>query len=89
MPTLLLIGTPLEIALDTAVAVVGLSLIITGIQGWALQPIGWPERLSFIGAGVCFIWPDDTMRGLAVVLAVGLGIIVILRARRHEPNPAG
>ena len=89
MPTLLLIGTPLEIALDTAVAVVGLSLIITGIQGWALQPIGWPERLSFIGAGVCFIWPDDTMRSLAVVLAVGLGIIVILRARRHEPNPAG
>lgn len=84
MPSLLLLGTPYEIALDTVIAVLGLLFIITGSQGWALHRLSWPERLCFIVVGACLVWPDGTIRSVASVLALVLGIFTVMRAKRRD-----
>jgi len=84
MPSLLLLGTPYEIAIDSITALVGLLLIITAIQGWALYLLNWPERLCFFAVGACLVWPDGTIRSVAAVLTLFLGIYTVMRSKRRD-----
>jgi TRAP-type uncharacterized transport system fused permease subunit len=84
MPSLLLLGTPYEIAIDSITALVGLLLIITAIQGWALYLLSWPERLCFFAVGACLVWPDGMIRSVAAVLALVLGIYTVMRSKRRD-----
>jgi TRAP-type uncharacterized transport system fused permease subunit len=62
--------------------------IITAIQGWALYLLSWPERLCFFVVGASLVWPDGTIRIVAAVLALVLGIFTIMRAKRLDTRLA-
>ncbi|MDX1513479.1 MAG: TRAP transporter large permease subunit, partial [Gammaproteobacteria bacterium] len=68
-PSLLLIGTPYTIIFNTVTSVIGFALIISAIQGWALFRLNLLIRLTFLAAGVCFIWPALIVKGVGAVIA--------------------
>jgi TRAP transporter 4TM/12TM fusion protein len=91
-PSLLLIGSPHAIALNTATTAIGFLLMISGIQGWALYRLSWTGRSLFFGSGVCFIWPMLTVKGIGILLALVLLATQLLQRRRETtkvPSRAG
>lgn len=51
-PTLLLIGAPLKIALDTAIALIGVVFVMAGFVGHVFAHLRWLERSLLFLAGV-------------------------------------
>ena len=68
-PSLLLIGTSQEIVVDALFAAIGLLLIISAIQGWALYKLNVPVRLLSLAAGTSLIWPSATVTMVGAALA--------------------
>ena len=68
-PSLLLIGTPQAIALNTVTSAIGFAFVISAIQGWALYKLHWVLRLLFLITGACFIWPILAVKSAGAVLA--------------------
>lgn len=64
-PTLLLIGTPGQIATDTITALIGVYFVTIGIVGFFQERIGWPYRLLMLLLG-----------GLAVVPSASVGVTI-------------
>ncbi|MGI9302591.1 MAG: TRAP transporter permease, partial [Gammaproteobacteria bacterium] len=79
-PSLLLIGTPDMIALDTIATAVGFVFVISAIQGWGLFKLSLPLRLLCFVTGACFIWPALAAKSAGLALAaLMLGHQVIQR----------
>ena len=72
VPSVLLIGTPQAILLDSLAATLGFMLLISSIQGWALQSLFWPGRILFCVAGACLLWPALAVKGAGLVLGAVL-----------------
>lgn len=75
---LLLIGTPGEIALATVSAIIGVSSLAVGLEGYLLSRLNWLQRLLFIGGGTLLLAPGMVTDLCGVVLLV----LVILRQWR-------
>ncbi|WP_445678749.1 TRAP transporter permease [Radicibacter daui] len=94
MPGLLMIGTPLQIALAIILATVAVSGLSIGFAGWFARPLMVVERVVFC-AGACLVaWPAPVDDGSALTLiarAAGLAILVLgllrfLRPASHAPR---
>lgn len=90
VPPLLLIGTPMEITIETASATIGFLMIISLIQGWALRAMSWPERLLVGAAGACLLWPDLLVKALGLILGVGMLTVQFMGRERAavETSPS-
>ena len=91
-PTLLLIGTPGQIAVDTITALIGVYFVTIGIVGFFRAPIGWPFRLVMLVLGGLGLAPSASVGivipGFVSIVAVVVGAILlgIDKWRRH-PQP--
>lgn len=65
-PSLLLIGSPLEILTHIGTAVIGIAYWSWGLEGHFTQQLSWPLRLVLIVSGVLLMWP------IAYISAIGL-----------------
>ncbi|HUF21082.1 MAG TPA: TRAP transporter permease [Burkholderiales bacterium] len=71
-PSLLMFGTPLQISLTAATAIVGVVCLAAGLSGFLLTVATWWQRALLIGAALVLIRPG------AVTDAVGGGLIAIV-----------
>ena len=81
-PSLLLIGDPATIALNTVAITVGFIFIISAIQGWAFMPLNLVTRLLYAAISVCLIWPSFTTKGVGVALAAIVVTFELVKSRR-------
>src|SRR3990167_30738 len=83
-PTLILIGTPLQIVHDVATACFAVWLLAAGLEGWlyGIGAIGWTSRLLLIAGALGLLVPGITtdLIGLGLLAVVYLGNL--LRRRR-------
>ncbi len=92
-PTLLLIGTPLDIAIGVASATVGVWLGSAAIGGYLFRELGAPQRCLFAAAAIMLILPGGGFPGAGWVDLAGAVLAATLiaiewRARRARPLPA-
>lgn len=73
-PTLILIGTPLQIVHDVATACFAVWLLAAGLEGWlyGIGAIGWTSRLLLIAGALGLLVP-----GIATDL-IGLGLLAVV-----------
>lgn len=73
-PSILLIGTPLEIILTLITAIIGIYGIAAGAEGWLKRNMKWWERLIIIGSSLILIKPGivTDMIGLAGIIFIYL-----------------
>ncbi|MDP2377262.1 TRAP transporter fused permease subunit [Reyranella sp.] len=73
-PTLILIGTPLQIVHDVATACFAVWLLAAGLEGWlyGIGAIGWASRLLLIAGALGLLVP-----GIATDL-IGLGLLAVV-----------
>jgi TRAP transporter 4TM/12TM fusion protein len=85
-PELLLIGTPVGIALAAVTAIVGVISLASGIEGWLLGRLNWLQRLMFFGAGLAMLVPEWTtdIIGIGIIAGAVLWHWVSLRGVRGE-----
>jgi TRAP transporter 4TM/12TM fusion protein len=88
-PPLIMLGTPLEILLATATAVVGVLLFAAGIQGYGLMPMAGLERWTTVGAALLLIKPGWKTDLIGLVVALGIGMIQVSRRRRQLGETQG
>jgi TRAP transporter 4TM/12TM fusion protein len=81
-PTLLLIGDPGRIIVDTVAISVGFLFLISAIQGWAMAPLSLISRLVYAIISVCLIWPSLTVKGVGIALAAVVVVMEIFKSRR-------
>ena len=81
-PSLLLIGNPGVIAIDTTTITVGFLFLISAIQGWAFMPLNLVTRLLYAAISVCLIWPSFTTKGVGVALAAIVVAFELVKSRR-------
>ena len=87
VPPLLLIGSPQEIAVETATALFGFLMLITAVQGWGFHAMGWPGRALACVAGICLLWPDMLVKGAGLILGIAV-IAVHVMHRGHRATGA-
>jgi TRAP-type uncharacterized transport system fused permease subunit len=103
-PALILIGTPLNIAISTALAVFGIFIFAGALQGYVSfigsvpgGPAGSLVLRIILGSGAILIaLPAEAIEGLSELDLLGLGLVLILpvigltalRARREIPQSA-
>jgi TRAP transporter 4TM/12TM fusion protein len=82
MPGLLLIGTPLEIALSAVLALIGTVALSMAFSGWLARPLRLGERLLMAVASLLVLWPTDVtatdVATLAARLAGMAGLVVLI-----------
>ncbi len=86
-PSLLLIGDPVTIAINTAATTVGFLFVISAIQGWALTPLNLLQRLLYAVTGACLIWPALPVKGIGIALAAVVIVFTLYEARRKTSTP--
>ena len=88
-PSLLLIGSPLQVFLAATTALAGVWLVSAGSIGYFAGPLPAIVRLAFAVAGVCLLIPGGAFEGavLVDVLGASLGAALVgwrhVRARTH------
>jgi TRAP transporter 4TM/12TM fusion protein len=86
-PSLLLVGTPLEVGLAVASATVGVWLGSAAVAGHLLQPLAVGKRLAFAAAAAMLIVPGRSFPGAGWADLAGIALAAALvwnefRARR-------
>ncbi|SDY57694.1 TRAP transporter permease [Citreimonas salinaria] len=84
MPALLMVGTPVEIALATALAVIGTVGLTVAFAGWCGRPTTWPERLVLAAASLLVVWPTPVASTDVITLSArcaGLVLFVMVGLR--------
>jgi TRAP-type uncharacterized transport system fused permease subunit len=92
-PALLLIGTPLEIAIGVASATVGVWLGSAAISGYLFRELGMLQRCLFAAAAVMLLLPGRGFPGAGWIDLAGAAlaaalIVIEWRARHARPLPA-
>ncbi len=83
----LLLHAPWEVVGKTSLtAMVGLTSLAAGINGWLLRKATWPERAVLVAAGLLLIYPSVALDLLAAV-AVG-AVFLVHWLTRPQPAPA-
>jgi len=65
---LLLMGSPIEIALSIIVGLVGITAVAAGFQGYFLNSTSWWQRILFLVGGILIFYPDWWIRLLAFIV---------------------
>lgn len=73
-PALLMMGTPLEIALAIVFALIGMFCVASGFSGYLVKPANWIQRGMLLGAAVALF----VQSFLAIVVGLALVVIVLL-----------
>lgn len=78
-PTLILIGSPAEIAQAIVTAFIGVWLVSIGVVGYFMRPLGWPARVLFMVSGILALIPAGALPagGYNDIAGVGLGVVLI------------
>ncbi len=84
-PALLGVGAePAIVVMAALTSVVGALALAAAVQGWALRPLHWLERLGFLAVAGLMIsanWQTD-LAGLAL-----LALLLLLQRRRRDTQP--
>jgi len=72
--SLLLIGNPLQIGMETVIAIIGLSAIAIAMTGYAIGPVNWVMRCLLAIGALLFMLPSTT----TTMIGIGLIAIVVL-----------
>jgi TRAP transporter 4TM/12TM fusion protein len=88
-PSLLMFGTPLQISLTAATAIVGVVCLAAGLSGFLLTVATWWQRALLIGAALVLIRPGVATDAIgasliAVVVVTQLLTARLLRERQPE-----
>ncbi|MFC2008310.1 TRAP transporter permease [Chloroflexota bacterium] len=86
-PALLMMSGPVEIALAIVTAVIGVTLLAAGMQGWFLHKMNLLIRAILLAAGFMFIWPGLMTDGIGLVIAVPAVAYQLLQIRRQRQIP--
>jgi TRAP-type uncharacterized transport system fused permease subunit len=78
-PTLILIGSPAEIAQAIVTAFIGVWLVSIGVVGYFMRPLGWPARVLFMVSGILALIPAGALHagGYNDIAGVGIGVVLI------------
>jgi TRAP transporter 4TM/12TM fusion protein len=95
-PSLILIGSPADVAQAVTTAFIGVWQVSIGIAGYFVRPLGWPSRVLFGVGGIMALIPAGAFSGGAWTDIVGVAIGIVLigyeivrRRMRASPRPAG
>ena len=72
--SLLLIGNPLQIGMETVIAIIGLSAIAIAMTGYAIGPVNWVMRCLLAIGALLFMLPITT----TTITGIGLIAVVVL-----------
>lgn len=80
-PTLLLIGSPGDVALAAFGAALGVWLVCIALAGYFMRPLGWTARLLFAVCGIASMIPPNAFPGgiWTDVFGFGLGAVLLSR----------
>jgi TRAP-type uncharacterized transport system fused permease subunit len=82
-PSLLLIGTPAEIAASAVTAVIGVILIAAGLEGFLVGAMDWFQRIAATGAGLLLFIPG----GRSDLAGILIGLVpIVLQVRVYLKN---
>jgi len=70
-PALLMQGSPLQISLASLTAFLGALSVGIGVVGWFLRKTSFFERILFLAAGICLLWPG-WLNDIAGILIFGI-----------------
>lgn len=90
-PALLFVGPVWLTVLSTILAVIGLWVLSTGLEGWYRGRITWPLRLLLIVSAVAILLPSNvTILGISTILPIGAGLVLsaMILIPRLAANPA-
>lgn len=78
-PTLILIGSPAEIAQAILTAFIGVWLVSIGVVGYFMRALGWPARVLFMVSGILALIPAGALPagGYNDIAGVGIGVVLI------------
>lgn len=75
-PTLLVIGTPMQIVYDSVTAFIGVYCVTAGIVGYVQRPLSVGLRAVLVVAGAAAIIPDSAIGMIVPGLLSGAGVVV-------------
>jgi len=81
--TLLMKGDPLSIAVDVALAVVGVWFIAAAMMGYSLRTLPVPDRVVYCIAGVCIFMPANVLGAGRWINVAGVAAAILLLARER------
>jgi TRAP transporter 4TM/12TM fusion protein len=81
-PSLLLIGDPVTIIVNTTATTIGFLFLISAIQGWALTPLNKFNRVLYAAVGICLVWPSLSVKSAGIVLAAIAVVLGLIQNRR-------
>ena len=87
-PSLLMFGTPLQISLTAATAIVGVVCLAAGLSGFLLTAATWWQRALLIGAALVLIRPGVATDAIGASLIAIVVVSQLLAARLQRERAA-
>ncbi|WP_332719212.1 TRAP transporter permease [Pelagibacterium mangrovi] len=93
MPGILMIGTPIQIALGIVFATIAVGVLSVAFAGWLVRPMSWLERGLLIVGALLVCWPTpvdafDPVTLGARVIGIALAAVTMFRMVTATPRPA-
>jgi TRAP transporter 4TM/12TM fusion protein len=82
-PALLMHGTFKQIVVSGGSAILGISMIALGLEGYILRNSPWYQRILVIAGGLALLIPAPTAKWVGFICALVIGLWEWLRARRR------
>ncbi|QQK77759.1 TRAP transporter permease [Salicibibacter cibarius] len=84
-PSLLLVGTPLEIAINVATAVIGVFALAAAAEGWWIRQTFWYERILLFITAILLVIPNFyvSLGGIALLVVAYLLQKMINKSGNH------
>jgi TRAP transporter 4TM/12TM fusion protein len=86
-PEMLLFGVeqrPFELVWMIVSAVIGITALAIGVEGYFLTKVKWYERIMAIGGGICLVDPGLFTDAIGAVLLVMVVFSQIIRAKKNK-----
>jgi TRAP transporter 4TM/12TM fusion protein len=83
-PSVLLIGTPVEIAYVCVVLIVATTMLAAGLTGYFFGEIHWIFRIILLIGGICVGIPETITDIIGFVIAATVGIITFIISRKKR-----
>jgi TRAP transporter 4TM/12TM fusion protein len=77
---LVMIGTLVQILGQVIIAAIAFLALAAAFEGWAIDKIGWWQRVFLMGAGFLLIFPGLLVRSLAIFLFL---VVLATEVKRH------
>jgi TRAP transporter 4TM/12TM fusion protein len=87
-PSVLLIGTPVEIAYVCVVLIAATTMLAAGITGYLFGEMHWLFRSILIVGAVCVAIPEPITDIIGFIIATVIGVITFIVSRKKRMTPA-